>query len=356
MQMIEDRRTLHAIPELGDQLPKTLDYLRLKLAFLSCQVSSPIPGALCAWFDFGADSAVAFQCNTDAQAVTENTGKPYASRHPGKMHARGHDGHMAMLLELARRLDAKKPSKNILLVFAPSGSAKALCRTGIFKKYRAEAVFGMRFCPGLPEGLAASRKNEMLCRACQVRVEISGSSVPVTRAWEGLDALAAGMEFYARACAMEKALPDNVFRLLQFGKMESGNASDAVSEKTLLEGTLRTFRDETYHALRSGLVTVAKEVEDATGCTISVTMTDGNPAVLNPEPLYAKVRAAVRFRELDKPSMDTEDFAWYQRFLPGVFFFLGTGSSPELQTSGFDFNEEILLKGAELVETLSRTV
>lgn len=356
MQIIEDRRTLHAIPELGSELPKTLDYLRLKLAFLPCQVFSPIPGALCAWFDFGADSALAFQCNTDGQALTENSEKNYASRHPGKMHARGHDGHMAMLLELARRLDAKKPRKNILLVFAPAGSAKTLCRTGIFKKYRAEAVFGMRLCPGIPEGLAASRKNEMLCRACQVTVEISGSCVPVTRVGEGLDAMAAGIAFYTRVCAMEKALPENIFRLLQFGKMESGTAPDTVSGKTLLEGTLRTFRDETYHALRSGLVTVAKEVEDATGCTISVNMTDGYPAVLNPEPLYAKVRSAVHFRELDTPSMDTEDFAWYQRFLPGMFFFLGTGDSPGLHTAEFDFNEEILKKGADLYETLAHAL
>ena len=113
MQIIADRRALHQIPEPDFRLPKTMAYLRSALEGLNCALLSPIPSALCAWFDFGADSAIAFRSDADALPITEQSGKEYASAHPGKMHACGHDGHMAILLELARRLNEKKTLKHI---------------------------------------------------------------------------------------------------------------------------------------------------------------------------------------------------------------------------------------------------
>ena len=357
MQIIEDRRALHAIPELDKDLPKTLDYLKLKLAFLSCQVFSPMEGALCAWFDFGADSAIAFRSDADALPITENTGKPYASRHPGKMHACGHDGHMAILLELARRLKGKKLRKNVLLVFQPAeettGGAKALCDTGVFKKYKVEAIFGLHLWPGLDEGVIASRCCEMLSRSCEVTVDIQGRSAHIAKADEGIDAMAAAVEFYQKATALEQALPDHVFRLLKFGKLESGAVRNAIPGSAHMEGSLRAFQDETFYALRAGLVRIGNELEETTGCKFTITMNDGYPAVMNPKELYEKVRGLIDFRELDKPSMITEDFSWYQRHLPGLFFFLGTGDTPALHADNFDFNEDILRRGADFFETLA---
>ena len=104
MDLISDRRALHRIPELDRNLPETLDYLRSALEPLPCKVFSPAESALCAFFDFGRDHSLAFRADMDALPVSEATGLPFASCHPGKMHACGHDGHMAIALELARRL------------------------------------------------------------------------------------------------------------------------------------------------------------------------------------------------------------------------------------------------------------
>ena len=103
MQIIEDRRALHRIPELDKELPNTMAYLRMALESLKCKVFSPMPGALCAFFDFGAKQAIAFRAEADALPITERTGVPYASRHLGRMHACGHDGHMAILLRMLIR-------------------------------------------------------------------------------------------------------------------------------------------------------------------------------------------------------------------------------------------------------------
>ena len=358
MQIFEDRRALHRIPELDRDLPKTMAYLQSALESLRCKVFSPMPSALCAWFDFGAKEAIAFRSDADALPIQERTKKSYGSTHPGRMHACGHDGHMSILLELARRLDRKeKLNYNVLLVFQPAeettGGARDICKTGIFKKYKVDAIFGLHLWPGLAPGMIASRCNEMMSRSCEVKVYIYGKSAHIAKAEEGVDALDAGMEFYRKVKALEAALPRRVFRLLKFGKMESGSVCNAISDHTHIEGSLRAFQDDIFYSLRAGIVSIGKEVERSSGCTVNIYMNDGYPAIMNPPDLYKRVKKAVGFFELDKPSMITEDFSWYQKTLPGMFFFLGTGDSPALHADDFDYDEQILLKGADFFEELA---
>ena len=358
MQIIEDRRALHRIPELDRHLPKTMAYLKNALKNLKCQVFSPVESSLCAFFDFGAENAIAFRSDADALPIQECSGVEYASEHPGRMHACGHDGHMAMLLELARRLDAKKSlSHNVLLVFQcaeeTDGGARDICRTGVFTTYRVQAIFGLHLWPGLPEGEIASRKNEMLARSCEVNVDIYGKSAHIARAHEGIDAMAAGVEFYRQMMEREAKLPENIFRLVKFGIFNSGTVGNALSAHTHMEGSIRAFQDEIFLSPREGAVSIAKDIEKRFGCTVQIGLTDGYPAVMNPEGLYDRVRKIVDFTELDKPFMIAEDFSWYQRCLPGMFFFLGAGDAPALHASNFNFNEEILLKGADFFEKLA---
>ena len=358
MQIIEDRRALHRIPELDRNLPETMAYLQESLGKLRCKVFSPMEGAVCAYFDFGADKTIAFRSDADALPITERNQCAYASTHPGKMHACGHDGHMAVALELARRVHAKQSLKrNILIVFQPAeettGGAKDLCDTGIFALYNVEAIFGMHLWPGVEAGAVYSRCNEMMSRSCEVTVDITGRSAHIAKAYEGIDAMAAGVEFYQKARSMERKLPETVFRILNFGRFQSGAVRNAVSGATRLEGSLRAFQDEVFFSLRDGLLAIAAEVEKNSGCTVSITLGDGYPAVMNPPQLYEKVKAMVPFRELEKPSMITEDFSWYQRIVPGVFFFLGTGDSPALHSDNFDFPEEILISGADFFEKIA---
>lgn len=358
MRIIEDRRALHRIPELDRQLPKTLEYLRSRLEGLRCRVFSPMEGALCAFFDFGAEKAIAFRSDADALPITERSEKDYASTHPGRMHACGHDGHMAIALELARRLDAKQTlGRNVLIVFQPAeettGGARDLCETGVFSIYNVEAIFGLHLWPGVAAGEVFSRRNEMMSRSCEVKVDIRGRSAHIAKAYEGIDAMAAGVMFYQKARAMEAALPEDVFRILNFGRFHSGSVCNAVSGETRLEGTLRAFQDEVFFSLQEGIRAIGREVEATTGCAVTICMNDGYPAVLNPASLYDKVKGLVGFRELAAPSMITEDFSWYQRSLPGMFFFLGTGDSPALHSDDFDFDEGVLLGGAGFFEKLA---
>jgi hippurate hydrolase len=360
MDIIRHRRALHQIPELDRDLPETLAYLTQALTPLGCALSSPIPGALCAFFDFGQPDAIAFRSDADALPIAEQSGLPYASRHPGKMHACGHDGHMAMLLDLAAWLDQQETlPHNVLLLFQPAeettGGARDLCQSGVFEAHKVRCVFGMHLWPDVPAGVVASRKNELMSRSCEVSVTITGRSSHIAKAEEGIDAMAAGVEFYRRAVAMEQALPPQVFRLLKFGRMESGTVRNAVSGKTVLLGSLRAFQDEIFFSLRDGLVKIGQDIANETGCAVDVHTNDGYPAVMNPDDLYDRVRSCgLDFQELEKPVMITEDFSWYQRHLPGMFFFLGTGPSPALHADDFHFDESVLSVGAQFWKDLAK--
>ena len=358
IRIIKNRRALHQIPELDRQLDQTVSYLRGELEGLGCQLFAPIDGSLCAFFDFGAERAIAFRADMDALPIEEKTGAPYASRHPGRMHACGHDGHMAIALELARRLRTKQHlSRNVLLVFQPAeeatGGAKPICDTGIFEKYHVEAIFGLHLWPGLEKGKIFSKPGEMMSRSAELDVDIYGKSAHIGRSWEGIDATEAACVFLQKAYALERSVPADIRRLLKFGHIQSGTVRNALSAHSRMEGGLRAFSDEVFFGLRDRLLDIAKEVETSFGCTVKVHTSNGYPAIHNPQELHDKVYAIAPFEHLEEPSMTTEDFSWYQRYVPGMFFFLGLGDSPALHSDNFDFDESVLNIGADFFEKIA---
>ena len=358
MQIVEDRRALHQIPELDRNLPKTMNYIARSLSRLSCQVFSPMEGAMAAWFDFGKESAIAFRADADALPIAEKTRCSYASQHPGVMHACGHDGHVAILLELARRLDEKTDlPHNVLLVFQPAeettGGAKDLCETGIFQEHNVKAIFGLHLWPGIEAGVIASRSGALMARSSEVTVDIYGKSSHIAKAQEGIDALAAGTWFYHRCMQLEEALPEDVYRLLKFGKFQSGTVRNALSAHTHMEGSLRAFQDDVFDGLREGMLDIARETEAKFACQVQVHFGDGYPAVWNPDSLYQQIYPHMWINSLTAPFMTAEDFSWYQRYLPGLFFFLGLGDVPALHADTFDFDDSILQKGADFFGSLA---
>lgn len=358
MRIIQDRRALHQIPELGLELPKTQEYVLKSLSGLNCQVLTPVGCAVCAFFDFGADSAIAFRADMDALPIQENSDKPYASTHPGQMHACGHDGHTAILLELARRLSAKKKlSNNVLLIFQPGeepvDGARQICEAGVLEQYRVKAIFGLHLWPMLEKGKVFTREKELMARACEVDIEITGCSAHIGKACQGLDALDAGMQIYTRARELEKALPAEEYRILNFGFFQSGTVRNAISAKTVLQGSLRSYRPEIHDYLQTGLEQIVREVCEKTGCTAKVHITKGSPAVMNPPELVDTVSRLLPVELLPEPSLTAEDFSEYQQRVPGVFFFLGLGEGPALHSVNFDFEEAILVKGADFFEKLA---
>ena len=194
----------------------------------------------------------------------------------------------------------------------------------------------------------------MMSRSCEVTLRFTGRSCSAARSEEGLDALRAAVEFYRRATELIAAGPWEPPRLLHFGRMESLGPCNVVSDAARLEGTLRALDDETFLGTLNELERVAVAVNAQTGCKIDLETSMGYPALVNPPELLARVRAAgVQFTELERPVMVTEDFSWYQRHLPGLFFLLGIGPCPALQAEDFNFDETALETGADFLEAIA---
>ena len=357
------RRDLHQIPELELDLPETTNYILNVLQELECKIEVPLQSTVIAYFDNQKEHTLAFRSDMDALPVTEQTNVDFQSRNPGKMHACGHDGHMAILLGFAKELNRyyKSLDKNILLIFQPGeetpGGAHLICETNILKKYNVQYIFGTHLWPALEKGVVATRKNEFMARASEINIDIYGKESHAAKYKEGIDALEIGTEILLEIYAMENEIPKEYYRLLRFGRMESGTVRNVVSGHTRLEGTLRAFQDEIFDSMKEEIFRICANKEKKYGCKVDISINTGYPAVMNDEKLVDTLTSKIpEIKLLKNPEMIAEDFAYYQKEVPGVFFFLGTQTPYALHNAKFDFDEEVLLSGIELYKKITKSI
>ena len=292
------------------------------------------------------------------QEAAENLAgkKEYVSKESGLCHACGHDGHMAMVLELGRRLRTKQAlPHNILLLFQPAeettGGARRLCETGVLERLRVKAVFALHLWPGLSAGMIAGLPGVMMARSAEVTFTAEGRCAHFCSAASGRDALAACVEFYSRAAALP--LPQAPQSLLGFGRMEAGSVRNAVAGSARLEGSLRALDDAAFCSIREALETISRHVAQTSGCAAAVHFSEGYPAVVNPPDLLRRASALFPIEALTAPTMASDDFSYYQRRLPGLFLFLGCGETSALHTAVFDFDERVLETGVRYFEAVA---
>lgn len=364
------RRELHRIPEIGFEVFKTREYIVGHLREYDCEITE-VCGGVCAFFrsreEEGKgrerDNTVALRSDMDALPITEETGAPYRSVHEGVMHACGHDGHMAMLLALAAELDKTIHTlpHNVLLIFQPAeettGGAGDMCATGFLSKYRVKRIYGFHLWPALGKNVIASRPNEFMAKASELDIIIQGKSIHCANAGEGIDALAIGCELVCELYRMEKQeIPESEYRLLKFGKMESGTARNVISANTVLQGSVRCFNEETGNFLFHRIEEIAASCEEKYRCGITFKRTDGHPALINDPRLFEETKELLspdyEFHTFEKPFLQAEDFSYYQKEVPGLFLFLGTGSGTLLHTCRFDFDEDVLYTGIQIYKKL----
>ena len=362
-QVIEYRHDLHKIPEIGFLVYQTSSYVKHVLSGLDCTISDIVKTGILAFFDFGCDETIVFRADMDGLPIEENTDLPFKSEHPGCMHACGHDGHMAGLLGFAQVLDEykkenRKTNYNALLLFQPAeetiDGALRICGTHIFDKFNVKAIFGLHLWPMLSKGEIASRPGPMMARSTEVTIDFEGVSAHCGEPQKGKDALDAACLFvthiykYKEHHIRERSV-------LKFGFLESGTVRNAISASSCLKGTMRTFSEETWDHLNEAMNRLAEEITEQLGVTIKVDTSKGHPAVVNDGDLYSLIKPALmdlNYVEMRRPVMIAEDFAFFEKQLPGVFFFLGTGSGIPLHSDDYTFDDDVIIEGTKLFNHL----
>ena len=384
------RRDLHRIPELDFDLAQTISYIEGVLAPLACEVAHPCRSCVCAFFDVGAERTTAIRADMDALPIEEATGAAFASTHEGKMHACGHDAHMAMALAAATFVDRtlrENPHglrRNVLFVFQPAeettGGAKTVCESGVFERYRADRIFGFHVWPDLPAGTLASCAGPLLARSSETHIHIHGASIHIAKTYgvpacESHDAALAAAKFLVAERELMDELGAEEPCICKFGLVEAGTVCNVVAGEAHIAGSLRVFTDTMFDRAKAGIRRVLDEACAATGCTYDIDFAEGYPPVDNDPALFAEVEPALPgMRHVEEPLLIAEDFAFYQRHLPGVFFLLGTGvptddgaapvenprdaegcpayATSALHTDTMLFDEGILLKGLDTYKRL----
>ena len=359
--IIKNRRALHQIPETALEEFKTKEYLKNYLISIGLEPQEIVETGLFVYIE-GKDkeNCIAFRSDIDALNIKEETGAEFESKHVGKMHACGHDGHMTTLLAFAKYLTTIQPlEKSVLLIFQPAeespGRAKDIVETGLLKKYNVKAIYGMHLFPELPEGTVASKEGPFFAQAALMTTTITGKSGHGAMPHKTIDPL---MAFTKIVDGYQTIVSRNLSPfdpgVVTIGKFCGGSAQNIIADTVNFWGTIRTFKEENTEFIIDRIKEIHRGVELSYRVKIDEKIDIVYPPVVNDKELYKKfVETMKDMNYVEHEALTiSEDFAYYQKEVPGIFMLLGTRSEEKgfihpLHSCHFNFDEKVLLKGVE---------
>lgn len=358
---IKNRRALHQIPETALEEFKTKEYLKNYLISIGLEPQEIVETGLFVYIE-GKDkeNCIAFRSDIDALNIKEETGTEFESKHIGKMHACGHDGHMTTLLAFAKYLTTIQPlEKSVLLIFQPAeespGRAKDIVETGLLKKYNVKAIYGMHLFPELPEGTVASKEGPFFAQAALMTTTITGKSGHGAMPHKTIDPL---MAFTKIVDGYQTIVSRNLSPfdpgVVTIGKFCGGSAQNIIADTVNFWGTIRTFKEENTEFIIERIKEIHRGIELSYRVKIDEKIDIVYPPVINDKELYKKFVDTMKDMNYVEHEALTisEDFAYYQKEVPGIFMLLGTRSVEKgfvhpLHSCHFNFDEKVLLKGIE---------
>jgi amidohydrolase len=368
----EWRRDFHAHPELRYDVHRTAGSVAEKLKSFGCDEVVPGIGrtgvvGVIRGRQSGA-KVIGLRADMDALPLEEETGLPYKSTVPGKMHACGHDGHTAMLLGAAKYLaETRNFAGTAVVIFQPAeeggAGALAMVKDGLISRFGIQEVYGMHNYPGLPIGQFAIRPGTMMAAADHLQIEIEGKGGHAARPHLSIDTILVGAQMINQ---LQSIVARNVDPLeaavVSVCMFQAGHTDNVIPQHAVLRGTARSLTPEVRELLHLRIGEVVEGTARLYGATAKVTYTNGYPVVVNHERQTAF--AADVAREIagkDKvdidvpPVMGAEDFAFMLAERPGAFIFVGNGDSAGLHHPAYDFNDETIPVGTSYWVRLAET-
>ena len=357
-ELARHRQALHQIPELGNAEHKTHDYLWQALEALEPDEMKTMVGTgiRVLFRGNGTGRTIAFRSDMDALPITEPDGCPFASRHPGKMHACGHDGHMATLLVFAHWLSRNRARlrDTVVLLFQPAEEttrvADRMVLEGALEEPHVQAVYGMHMMPDVPLGKLATCEGPLMAQTSEIDFIIKGVASHGASPHLGRDAVSAmGHLITLLQTTVARSVDPCQQALITIGKVRAGEQRNILASEARMEGIVRTFSNEVYADLEEKIRKDARGIEEAFGVQVKVKKHIYYPCVTNDKEEFERARAALSDRFVPaRPRMIAEDFAFYQLHRPGVFFFCGCmdeNHTSALHSAGFGFDERALCYG-----------
>jgi hippurate hydrolase len=369
--MVELRRSFHRYPELAFEEERTAAAIMAELERLGIPYEyTGKGGCVVGRLAGNAPQApiVALRADMDALPGEETTNLPFASTVPGKMHACGHDAHMAMVLGAAALLKDDPPPGNVLFVFQPAeergGGARVVLKTGLLKGAR--AIFGGHVTHHYRTGEIMVAEGVITAQSDRFHLRIQGRGGHGARPHEAIDAVViTGLLITAIQTLVSREVNPVYPTVVTIGKVQAGTAANVIADSATLEGTIRTTLPSVREHVHNGLRRMARALADLHNASIEVTITEGYPPVLN-SAREAKIaqRAALKVAgsegvvPQDYPSLGAEDFAYYLQEFPGCYVRFGARLRDReyipLHSPAFDIDEGVLKVGAAFFDQVVR--
>ena len=380
--LVAIRRDIHAHPELCFEEVRTADLIARTLAGWDIPVHRGLgtTGVVGIVQGTAGDSprALGLRADMDALPMTEHNTFAHASRHPGKMHACGHDGHVAMLLAAAQQLAAQRDTfaGTVYLVFQPAeeggGGAREMIADGLFTQFPMDAIFGMHNWPGMRAGDFAVCSGPTMASSNEFRITLTGKGSHAALPHNGIDPVPV-------ACQMVQAFQTIVTRnkkptdaaVISVTMIHAGEATNVVPDHCEIQGTVRTFTLDVLDLIERRMREIATHTAAAFGATVQFEFHRNYPPTINHRAEAEFVREAMRAVAGDarthefEPTMGAEDFSFFLQAKAGAYFVIGNGDGDHrahghglgpcnLHNPNYDFNDGLIPQGAALWVALAR--
>ena len=365
-QLVATRRDLHAHPELGFEETRTATLAADRLRALGYAVTTGVgrTGVVALKAGGGGGHCVLLRADMDALPVEEANAVPYRSKHAGKMHACGHDGHVAIGLEVARRLAALRLAGTVKFAFQPaeeaSNGAQAMIADGVLDAPTVDAAFGLHLWNDLPVGTVGIMSGAIMASVDQFEIEIHGRGGHAAAPHQTIDSvlIAAHVVTGLQSLVSRRRSPLEA-GVVSVTEMHAGRAFNVIPARADLRGTVRTFGGRFWEDAPRLIQETAQGIAAAFGARAEVHYRRLSAPLVNDERLTtlmhdvaaellgaANVKHGVR-------TMGGEDMSFFLNKVPGCFAFVGSappnGTASPHHSPTFDIDEESLVIGAELL-------
>ena len=366
--LVEIRRTIHMNPELGFEEVETSRLVAGWLERFALQVTKGVAetGVVGLLQGGKAGNTVAIRADMDALPLEEANQVPYRSRVKGKMHACGHDGHVAILLGVARLFSSlrEEVKGNIKWIFQPAeeggGGGRVLVEEGVLENPKVDAIFGAHLFPDLQIGKIGIHEKEGLAATDRVIIKMIGRGGHGAYPHLSRDPiLAAGHLITQINSIVSRSIAPLDSAVISIGKIQGGTAFNIIPDEVEILGTVRSLNPRVQEDLKSRLEQVTQGVARSFDLDYRFDFQYGYPPLVN-DPEMSHLVASACAKGIGKenvefinPSMGGEDFAYYLQKVPGSFFRLGCRNEEKgiihpFHNSSFEIDEDVLPLGVEM--------
>lgn len=375
--LIAIRHDIHAHPELAFHETRTADIVARELASYGLEVHRGLAktGVVGTLRKGKGTRAIGLRADMDALPVEEKNAFAHCSRHAGKMHACGHDGHTTLLLGAARYLAENKDALDfdgtVHFIFQPAEESEAgadvMVKDGLFDLFPVEAVYGLHNWPGIAVGEMSVMPGPVMAGTCAFEISICGHGCHAAMPHQGVDTLVVASHLVlALQTVVARSLHPCESAVVSVTQIHGGEALNVIPDDAVLRGTIRTFKPEIQDQVEAAIERLCAGVAATYGATIKATYDRRYPPTVNSAAETELCRQAAgavfgetKVRRDDIPSMAAEDFAYMLQVKPGCYVWLGNGPGTggcSLHNPHYDFNDEIHPLGisywVKLVETV----